>query len=68
MDDEELPTPRQIAILAQMLADREPTKAIEEALEADRETVFRWKHLKAVKLATLGVPVMREQRQNRDQQ
>jgi DNA invertase Pin-like site-specific DNA recombinase len=67
MDDDLMPTPRQIAILAQMLADHEPTNATAEALETDRATVLRWKHLKAVKLATLGVPVMCAQREIRVQ-
>ena len=67
MDDDIMPTPHQIVILAAQLADREPTNAIAEALGVDRQTVFRWKHLRAVKLAALGVPVMRAQRENRGQ-
>jgi hypothetical protein len=67
MDGDLMPTPHQIVILAGQLADHEPTNAIAEVLGVDRQTVFRWKHLKAVKLAALGVPVMRAQRENRCQ-
>jgi hypothetical protein len=62
MDDDIMPTPHQIVILAGQLADREPTNAIAAVLGVDRETVFRWKHLRAVKLAVLGVECMRQKR------
>lgn len=61
-DDNVMPTPHQIVVLAGLLADREPTNGIAEALGIDRQTVFRWKHLKAVKLATIGVECLREQK------
>lgn len=59
-----MPTPHQIVILAGQLADHESTNAIAETLGVDRQTVFRWKHLRAVKLAVVGFQGMRDQHQD----
>lgn len=54
-----MPTPEQVADLAERLADGEPPETTADALGVDKQTVFRWSRTKAVKLAFFGVECMR---------
>jgi hypothetical protein len=49
------PTPQQISELVERWHERQTFEEMANALDVDRQTIYHWTRLKAVKLAMLGL-------------